>query len=64
MIDYSPFWETLKKRGRSQYFLIQHGVSNRTLDSLRKGRNITMLTLETLCDLLDCTPDEIVRFKK
>ena len=34
------------------------------LDTLKKGNNITLLTLEKLCDILDCTPNEVVRFIK
>ena len=63
MIDYSPFWETLKKKNISQYTLLQNGIGHRTLDSLRKNKNITMLTMESLCRLLDCRPEEIVQFQ-
>ena len=40
------------------------GVDNHTLDSLKKGKNITMVTLEKLCRILDCTPNEIVGIEK
>lgn len=64
VIDYSPLWETMKRKGITQYALIQAGIDRRTLDWLKKNKNITMLSLEKLCDLLDCTPDDIVRFTK
>lgn len=64
MIDYSPLWETMKQKGITQYVLIQAGIDRRTLDWLKKNKNITMLTLEKLCNVLDCTPDDIVRFIK
>jgi len=54
----------MKKKGVSQYALIQAGVDRRTLDWLKKNKNITMLTLEKLCTILDCTPNEVVRFEK
>ena len=38
-------------------------IDNKTLDSLKKNKNITMLTLEKLCRILDCTPNDIVKFK-
>lgn len=63
IIDYSPLWETMKERHVTQYQLIQGGIDNKTLDSLRKGRNITLLTLEKLCMIIGCTPNDIVRFK-
>ena len=62
MIDYSPLWETMKERGVTQYRLLQRGIDNRTLDALKKNKNITLLTLEKLCAILECTPDDIVRF--
>ena len=62
MIDYSPMWLTMERKGVSQYELIKSGVDNKTLDSLKKGNNITLLTLEKPCLILDCTPNEIVRF--
>lgn len=62
MLDYTPLWETMKRKGISQYRLLKSGVDNKTLDTLKKGGNITLLTVEKLCTILDCTPNEIVRF--
>lgn len=64
MIDYSPLWETMRERGITQYYLLQHGLDNKALDSLKKNKNITLLTLEKLCDLIGCTPNDIVKFQK
>ena len=62
MIDYSPLWETMRERGITQYKLLQCGIDNKTLDSLKKNKNITLLTLERLCEIIGCTPNDIVRF--
>ena len=63
MIDYSPFWETMKSRKVSQYRILQDKVVvNKTLDGLKHNRNITMLTLERLCKYLECTPNDVVTF--
>lgn len=62
IIDYSPLWKTMRDRGVSQYALLKLRIDNKTLDSLKKGKNITLLTLEKLCRILDCTPNDIVRF--
>ena len=62
MIDYSPLRETMRRRGVTQYQLLKGGIDNKTLDSLKKGRNITLLTLEKLCSIIGCTPNDIVRF--
>lgn len=61
IFDYNPLWETMRKNGVSQYYLLQNGIDNKTLDSLRKNRNITMVTLEKLCRLVGCTPNDVVR---
>lgn len=62
MLDYSPLWDTMQKKQISQYRLLAAGIDNKTLDGLKKGKNITLLTLEKLCRILDCTPNDIVRF--
>ena len=60
MFDYSPLWETMQRRGVSQYQLLKSGVDNKTLDALKKGRNITMVTLEKLCRIIGCTPNDVI----
>jgi len=62
MIDYRPLWETMRKKGITQYMLIKRGVDHKTLDSLKKKKNITLVTLEHLCRILDCSPNDVVRF--
>lgn len=42
---------------------ISDSLNNRTLDALKKNKNITMLTLEQLCKILDCTPNDVIDFK-
>ncbi len=62
IIDFTPLWETMKKKQVSQYQLLKRGIDNKTLDSLKKNKNITLTTMEKLCKILECTPNEIVRF--
>lgn len=62
IIDYSPLWQTMREKKISQYALIKKGLDRKTLDSLKKGKNITLLTLEKICSILDCTPNQVVRF--
>ena len=64
MLDYSPLCRTMEEKGISQYRLIKAGIDNKTLDALKKGNNITLLTLEKICGILDCTPNEVVQFQK
>lgn len=62
IIDYSPLWATMKKKNISQYRLLKSGIDNRILDSLKNNRNITLLTLEKLCSILECEPNDVVSF--
>ncbi|MBQ8768483.1 MAG: helix-turn-helix domain-containing protein [Oscillospiraceae bacterium] len=62
MLDYTPLWETMRQKRISQYSLLKAGIDNKTLDSLKKGNNITLLTLEKICAILECTPNDVVRF--
>ena len=64
IISYEPLWKTMKEKGVSQYQLLKSGIDNKTLDTLKKNKNITLITVEKLCLILDCTPDSIVTFIK
>ena len=62
MFEGGGVWETMRNRGVSQYQLLKAGIDNKTLDSLKKNKNITMVTLEKLCRIIDCSPNDVVRF--
>ncbi len=64
MLDYSPLWQTCKAKGISQYDLLNMGVTRSVMQRLRKNKNMTLYTLERLCDILDCTPNDIIKFQK
>lgn len=63
IVSYEPLWQTMRSRGITQYQLLKSGIDNKTLDSLKKNKNITMLTLEKLCRIVGCTPNEVVKFE-
>ena len=63
MISYEPLWKTMKDRGVTTYTLIyKNGISAYTITNLKRNKSITMNTLEKLCTILNCTPNEIVAF--
>lgn len=65
MISYKPFFETIKKKGISQYSLeSEYNISKGTLDSLRQNKNITLFTVENLCSMLNCEPWDIFEIIK
>ena len=46
MINYQPFWETLKASGESTYSLIHdYSISSATIDRLRKNRPLSTSTI-------------------
>ena len=62
VIDYSPLWVTMEKRNISQYYLVNNGIDYRTMQQLRNNQNITASTIEKLCRILSCTPNDILTF--
>lgn len=65
MIVYSRLWETMKKKGISQYALIKkYGFSTGQLDRLRKNGNVNAFTLNQLCEILDCSLEDIAEYVK
>ncbi len=61
MISYGPFYETLLKKGITEYELIfKHGISANTIHRMKKGEAITTRTLDTLCFILDCNVEDIL----
>ena len=65
MISYERLWTMMKVKGISQYKLIkEYGFSSGQLDRLRKNDNISTFTLNRLCEILDCSLEDIAEYKK
>lgn len=65
MITYEPFFNTLRLKRITTYKLVNDfGFSKGTLDSLKQNRNITMETLNNICNLLDCDINDVIRYTK
>jgi DNA-binding Xre family transcriptional regulator len=65
MVSYNPLWRTMKERGVTTYTLIyKHGFSAYTITNLRRNKSITVNTIEKLCTVLNCTPNDILEFVK
>lgn len=63
MVNYEPLWQTMKEKGVTTYMLIaKHNVNPRTINNLRHNKGITVDTLEKLCKVLECTPNDVIRF--
>lgn len=63
MVSYEPLWQTIEKRGITSYTLmVKHNINPRTINNLKHNRGITVYTLERLCTILQCTPNDILKF--
>jgi DNA-binding Xre family transcriptional regulator len=61
MIKYDRLWETMKRRGITQYDLYTHHNINRSvLDRLRKNMNLEVNTIDRLCNILNCRVEDIM----
>lgn len=63
MIDYSPFWETLKNSQETTYTLInKYHISSATIDKLRKNKPMNTTTINDLCRILNCQIQDVAQY--
>lgn len=55
----------MEKKGITTYALIhKNDVGSKTIYNLKHNKSITMYTLAKLCEILDCTPNDIIKFEE
>ena len=65
MITYKPFYNTIKKKNISTYKLInEYNISRSLLDRLKHNKPISSVTINDLCEILDCSVEDIVEYVK
>lgn len=65
MISYEPFYKTLKEKNISTYKLItKHNVTRSLLDRLKHNKPISTVTLNDLCEILECRVEDILVYIK
>ena len=65
MIVYDKLWETMKAKEVSTYVLIEkHNIDTRTIRRLKANKNVTIATLNKLCDILDCNLEDVATYIK
>ena len=65
MISYDPLWKTLKEKNISQYKLIKDfGVDNAQLHRLKNNAVVKTVTIDRLCQILDCRVEDIMEYVK
>lgn len=60
MISFDPLWDTMKRKGVSQYKLLKdYHFSAGQLNRLRRNCNVNTYTLNQLCKILDCKIEDV-----
>ena len=63
MISYDPLWKTMQVRGATTYTLQQKGkISSSTIRRMQAGKSISTNTLNSLCRLLVCDIDGVIKY--
>lgn len=65
MIMYNKLWETMKKKGVSQYTLIKrYNISPAQITRLKRNESVSTNTINTFCEILDCSVSDIMEYVK
>lgn len=65
MIVFDRLWTTMKKKGISQYKLInEYNISPAQLTRLKKNSCVTTDTINMFCEILDCDITDIMELKR
>lgn len=65
MIVYDRLWKTMKEKGVSQYSLIKnYHINEAQLYRLRKNMVVKTITLDRLCEILECEIEDIYQYVK
>lgn len=64
-ISYDKLFKLMERKNIKKIDLRnKYNLNPKTVDSLVKGRSVTVDTLITLCKILDCQPGDIVEYIK
>ena len=63
MISYDNLWQTMKKRGITQYSLIKnYNVSPAQITRLKRNESVSTHTIEMFCRILKCNVEDIMKY--
>lgn len=64
MVSYAPLWETMRRKGVSQYKLIYvYNISAAQISRLKKNMYVSTHTIEMFCKILECNVEDIMRIE-
>ena len=64
MITYEKLFLVLEKKGHNKAWLRKNGFNANNVDWLVKNKDVKISTIDKLCNLLDCQPQDILTFTK
>lgn len=65
LIKYDKLWETMKRKGITKYALHkEYNISKAQLFRLQHNEGVSMNTINTLCNILDCDIEDIATHYK
>ena len=65
MISYDKLWNTMKKRGVTQYTLIKkYHISPGQITRLKRNESVSTHTIDTFCRILDCEVGDIMKLNE
>ena len=63
MISYDRLWQTMKKKGITQYSLIKdHKISPAQITRLKRNESVSTHTIEMFCKILKCNVEDIMQY--
>jgi len=63
MISYDRLWETMRRRGITQYALIhKHRISPSQITRLKRNESVSTHTIEVFCTILQCRVEDVMEF--
>ena len=64
-ISYAKLFERMKEKNIKKVDLrTTYGLNPKTVDSLTKNKSVTVDTIMSLCEILDCQPGDILEYVK
>ncbi len=63
MISYVRLWETMRKKGVTQYALIHfYRISPAQITRLKRNESVSTHTIDMFCKILDCRVEDIMEY--
>lgn len=63
MISYERLWQTMSKKGVTQYTLIKkYNISPAQITRLKRNESVSTHTIEMFCKILSCNVEDVMQY--